>query len=173
MDVDPVALAGVWFRQIPAGGDPLYQPPDPADNRWQRGSVVDALYLADSEETAWAEWYRALAEAALPPRQALPRAMWRWEVSLPRVADLRQRAQRERVGLPPIQPTRRQWPVFQVVGEALHSEGWTALVSASAARPDGQTLCVFRPQREIAGVTPRRPPTVVDDPPLVPTGLRT
>jgi hypothetical protein len=29
--------------------------------------VVEAVYLADCEATAWAEWYRALAEAALPP----------------------------------------------------------------------------------------------------------
>lgn len=26
-----------------------------ADGRWQRGSVVEGLYLADTEETAWAE----------------------------------------------------------------------------------------------------------------------
>lgn len=54
MDVDSIALAGTWFRQIPAGGDPLYQPVDPADYRWQRGTVVDALYLAESGATAWA-----------------------------------------------------------------------------------------------------------------------
>jgi hypothetical protein len=72
LDVDSIALAG------PAGGDPLFQPVDPADYRWPRGSVVDAL---------WAEWYRALAEAALPPRHSLPRALWRWQVDLPRVAN--------------------------------------------------------------------------------------
>jgi len=26
-----------WWRHIPAGGDVYYEPPDPADNRWQRG----------------------------------------------------------------------------------------------------------------------------------------
>lgn len=173
MDVDSIALAGNWFRQIPARGDPLYQPVDPADSRWQRGTAVDALYLADSEATAWAEWYRALAEAALPPRQALPRALWRWRVDLPRVADLSAEAQRERVGLPPMRPVRSQWPAFQAVGEGLYRDGWVALVSASAARPEGRTLCVFRTAREIAGVTPAPPPRVVHDPPVVPTGLRT
>jgi RES domain-containing protein len=173
LDVDSTALAGTWFRQIPAGGDPLYRPPDAADSRWQRGAVVDALYLADSEATAWAEWYRALAEAALPPRHALPRALWRWRVDLPRVADLSGEAQRERAGLPAIRPMRRQWPAFQAVGEGLHRDGWAALVSPSAARPEGRTLCVFRTAREIAGVTPVPPPRVVDDPPVVPTGLRT
>lgn len=173
MDVDSIALAGIWFRQIPAGGDPLYRPADPADYRWQRGTVVDALYFADSEATAWAEWYRALAEAALPPRHALPRALWRWQIDLPRVADLRAESQRKRVGLPAIRPTRRQWPAFQAVGEGLHRDGWGALVSASAARPEGRTLCLFRTARVVAGATPIPPPQVINDPPVVPTGLQT
>ena len=60
-------MAGTWFRHVPAGFDAYHRPPEPADNRWQRGEVVDALYFADSEETVWAEWYRFLAEAGLPP----------------------------------------------------------------------------------------------------------
>jgi hypothetical protein len=95
LDVDATSLAGIWYRQIPAGGDPLYRPPHPADSRWQRSAIVDAMYLADSESTAWAEWYRAL-----------PRDLWRWEVDLPRVADLSTGAQRARVGLPPLDPKR-------------------------------------------------------------------
>ena len=173
MDVDPVALTGVWFRQVPAGRDPLSRPPDPSDNRWQRAAVVDAIYLADSEATAWAEWYRALAEAAIPPAQALPRELWRWEVDLPRVADLGTGARRARAGLPPLEPTRRQWPAFQAVGERLHADGWPALVSNSAARPEGRTLCVFRTARAVPGATPVPPPARVADPPAVPTGLRT
>jgi hypothetical protein len=135
--------------------------------------VVDAPYFADSEATAWAEWYRALAEAALPPRHSLPRALWRWQVGLPRVADLSADAQRTRVGFPPVRPMRSRWPAFQAVGEGLHRDGWTALVSASAARPQGRTLCVFRTAHEIAGVLPIPPAQVIDDPPVVPTGLRT
>jgi hypothetical protein len=127
LDVDAISLAGIWYRQIPAGADPLYRPPHPADSRWQRGSIVDAIYLADSEPTAWAEWYRALAEAALPPGRALPRDLWRWQVDLP----------------------------------------------ASAARPEGRTLCIFRVAHEITGVSPVPPPATVADPPIVPTGLRT
>lgn len=174
MDVDPTALSGIWWRQIPAGDDVYYEPPDPADNRWQRGEVVEALYFADSEETVWAEWYRYLAEAGLPPEQGLPRDLWRWEISLPDVADLTDEKRLARVGLPSLQPTRLQWPMFQAVGEQLHQEGWPALVSASAARPtEGKTLCVFRKAREVPGTRPVPPPTAVDDPPVVPTGMRT
>jgi hypothetical protein len=173
LDVDSTPLAGTWFRQIPAGGDVFYEPPHPADNRWQRGEVVEALYFADSEQTAWAEWYRYLAEAALPPQQGLPRDLWRWEISLPEVADLSDQDRLARVGLPQLQPTRVQWPTFQPVGERLHHAGWPALVSASAARPEGRTLCVFRTIREVPGTTPIPPPTTVEDPPVVPTGMRT
>jgi hypothetical protein len=173
LDVDSTPLTGIWFRHIPAGGDAYYQPPHPADNRWQRGAVVEALYFADSEHTAWAEWYRYLAEAALPPKQGLPRDLWRWEIALPEVADLSGEDRLARVGLPRLQPTRLQWPTFQPVGEQLHREGWPALVSRSTARPEGQTLCVFRTAREAPGTTPVPPPTTIDDPPAVPTGMRT
>lgn len=173
MDVDAVGLAGRWWRQIPAGGDPLYRPPHPADNRWQRGSVVEALYFADSEQTMWAEWYRWLGEAGLPPRHGLPRDAWRWKVSISDVADLSDDTRLDRVGLPPLQPTRHQWPAFQAVGEQLHAAGGRALVAASAARPAGRVLCVFRTSVKVAGVRTQGRPTRVDEAPVVPTGLRT
>ena len=52
MTIVETAIAGTWWRQIPGGGDVLHQPDLPADNRWQRGAVVDALYFADAPETA-------------------------------------------------------------------------------------------------------------------------
>jgi hypothetical protein len=167
LDVAPVALAGIWYRQIPAGTDPLSRPPDPPDGRWQRASVVGAIYFADTPETVWAEWYRALAEAAIPPAMALPRDLWQWEVDLPRVADV------AHADLPAPAPTRRQWPSFQAFGEQLFADGWRALVSASAARPEGRVLCVFRTTRAVPGAGPLPPPERVSDPPVVPTGLRT
>jgi hypothetical protein len=135
--------------------------------------VVDALYFADSEETAWAEWYRFLAEAGLPPQHLLPRDLWRWRIDLPQVADLGDERRLEHVGLPPLSPMRRQWPAFQAIGERLHRDGWPALVSASAARPEGRSLCVFRTARRVPGTWPVKPPTTVADPPVVPRGMRT
>lgn len=135
--------------------------------------MIEALYFGDSEETVWAEWYRFLAEAGMPPQQALPRELWRWEVSLPSVADLTDDHRLSRVSLPPHHPTRLQWPTYQPIGEALYQEGWPALVSASAARPEGRTLCVFRAVREPPGLRPDPPPLRFDEPPVVPTGMRT
>jgi RES domain-containing protein len=173
MDVEGTSISGIWWRQIPAGGDVHHRPDPPADSRWQRGEVVDALYLADAEETAWAEWYRALAESGLPPQQALPRDLWRWEISLSDVADLSTSEKLERIGLPAPTPSRAQWPAFQEVGETLHAEGWQALLAPSAARPGGLVLCVFRREPTVAGATPVPPPQKFDEPPLVPRGMTT
>jgi len=85
------------------------------------------------------------AEAGVPPKHLLPRDLWRWEIALPTVADLGTVAQLTRVGLPALEPSRRQWALFQSVGEQLVD--WPALVSASAARPEGRVLCVFRTAR--------------------------
>lgn len=163
----------MWWRQTAAGIDVLARPDDPPDGRWQRGSAVDALYFADSEETAWAEWYRYLAEAGLPPDQALPRDLWRWEVSIQEAADLRDENSLSRVGLRVPRPNRTDWPQFQDVGEALFAEGWPALIAPSAARPEGQVLCVFRPGGDVRGAQPIPPPQTFDRAPSVPPGLRT
>jgi RES domain-containing protein len=141
--------------------------------RWQHGAVVQGLYLADSPDTVWAEWYRSLAEAGVPPMQALPRDLWEWEVSLPRVADLSTARQLGELGLSTPQPGRRDWPDFQRVGETLYEDGWPALVAPSAARTSGFVLCVFREVRHPPGVEPVPPPQRFDEPPPPPAGMRT
>ena len=173
LDIDAVRLDGVYFRHVPRGAAPLIGPEPPRDGRWQRGEIVGAVYLADSVATAWAEWYRVLAELALPPARALPRDLWRIEVSLERVADLSDEDRLRRVGLARPRPGRSDWPAYQQVGEALHAEEWPALVAPSAARPEGTVICVFRTTGEIPGLAPLPPPSVQAEPPAPPRGLRT
>ena len=172
LDVDPTPVRGVWFRHVPAGGEPLHRPERPADGRWQRGEVVEGLYLADSEGTAWAEWYRALAELALPPLRQLPRALWRFDVEVDRVADLSSPERLERVNLEPPIPDRRQWPAFQTVGETLFAEGWAGVLYAAAARAGALALCLFRTSDSLPDVRPLPPPVRQDEPPAPPRGLR-
>jgi RES domain len=109
---------------VPAGGDVFYRPSDPPDMRWQHGEVVEGWYFADTPETAWAEWYRWLAEAGVPPMQTLPRELWRWEVSLPRVADLSTEARLSDFGLAIPRPERADWPAFRKAGDELYRSGW-------------------------------------------------
>ena len=67
--------------------------------------------LAQDPDTVWAEWYRALAELGEPPDLRLPRDLWRFSLTLQRVADLSRRAALRALDLPDPEPDRAQWPV--------------------------------------------------------------
>jgi RES domain-containing protein len=133
---------------------------------------MDALYLADSQETAWAEWYRHLAERAIPPLAQMPREMWTWDVNV-EVADLSTDERLAAVGLNPPQPNRGEWLTYQRVGEQIAAEGWAGLLTRSAAHPDGNVLCLFRRDGDIRGAIPLSPPRLIAEPPPPPQGLRT
>jgi hypothetical protein len=55
LDVDAVPVTGRWFKHAYAGSPALPRREPPPDNRWQRGHVVEALYLADEVDTGLAE----------------------------------------------------------------------------------------------------------------------
>jgi len=174
VDADAVPVSGIWWRHVPHRGRVDYRPPHPTDGRWQRGGIVEAFYFADSDETAWAEWYRWLSENGFRPHELMPRNLWRWKVDISRVADLRTAPQLRRVGLDIPPPNKMSWLPCQLVGEALYMDGWPALIAPSAARPDeGQVLCVFRDVERPPGLTPVPPPRVFRNPPVPPTGMRT
>lgn len=172
LDVTAVAVRGRWVKHTYPGSSPLPQRDPPPDNRWQRGTVVDALYLADSEETAWAEWYRHLAERAIPPLAQMPREFWTWQVDL-EVADLATDEKLAAVGLGPPAPGRHGWRTYQLVGEQISAEGWLGLLAPSAARPAGKILCLFRDQHGVGGAKPSPPARQVREPPPPPKGLVT
>jgi len=171
--VQRVSVAGSWWRQTPYGSDPLWLASPPSTGRWQQGETLAAIYLADEQETAWAEWYRAIAELGLPPTHGMPRDLWRWTVAVDDIADLPTPAKLARRGLPPLAPSRRNWAPFQAMGEELHSKGYRGVLYPSAARPDHQALCLFREGVLIPGGDPVRPPSTHRDPPAPPTGMRT
>jgi hypothetical protein len=173
LDVDAVDAAGAWLRHIPHAADARSRPLPCGDNRWQRGGVVDALYLAGDEDTLWAEWYRHLAERGLPPTRQLPRDLWRFRVAALEVADLSHEDRLARVGLPLPVPGRKTWPPYHHVGETLWREGWPGLLAPSAARPSGLVLCLFTVDPLVLPAEPVPPPTVVTEPPTPPTGMRT
>ena len=135
--------------------------------------MVDALYLADGEDTLWAEWYRHLAERGVPPMHQLPRDVWRYRVARLEVADLTTADRLARVDLRPPLPGRKSWPPYQAVGEALSRDGWPGLLAPSAARPDGMVLCLFVEDPATLPAEPVPPPRLVTEPPAPPTGTRT
>jgi hypothetical protein len=166
LDVDRIDVDCVWCRHLPHGGSVWWRSEPPPDGRWQRGSAVAGFYLADSRETAWAEWYRQIDELALRPANQLPRDLWRFEVETDGIADLQSDAQLARVGLAAPLPRRHGWPAFQEVGEQLHAEGWNGVRAPSAARPgSGEILCLFREADKVDGVRPLPPPIIQRIPP--------
>lgn len=173
IDIDRVSLRGTWWRQVASGLDPLQVREPPNDGRWQRGAAIGAIYLADDEDTVWAEWYRALASAALPPRTWLPCDLWSVGVDLDQVADLSDGERLGRAGLVPPAPDRRTWLPYQEVGEQLAAEGCDGLLAPSAARPDGLVLCVFDRSDVEQKLTRLEGPTAVAEPPTPPRGMRT
>jgi RES domain-containing protein len=168
-----IRVQGTWWRVTRADSDPLIWTTEPADGRWQRGIVVRALYLGDSEATVWAEWYRHTSELGVPPSQRLPRAIWRIDVDLDEVADLTAEGVLEGEGIARLDPTRRQWPKTQPIGEACWREGARGVLAPSAARKGGRVLAIFRTAEAIAGVTAVPPPRWFDELPALPPGLRT
>lgn len=119
------------------------------------------------------EWYRALAESAIPPDRQMPRDLWRWNVEVDGVADLSTPEKLAGVGLVPPRPSRATWPPFQEVGEKLWSLGYRGVICPSAARPEHRTLCVFRESDEIPGAQPVRPAVTVRWAPAPPPGMTT
>lgn len=175
LDIERTTVQGRWLRHAPAGFEPATRPRPPGDNRWQRGDVVDALYLCADVNCVWAEWYRHLAERGVPPQRALPRALWTYEINPPlEVADLSTLERLATVGLPEPSPGRNTWPQFQSVGERLYRDGLPGLLAPSAARPQSHVLCLFLPERTPpAEVVLRRPPKLIAEIPPPPTGMRT
>jgi RES domain-containing protein len=103
----------------------------------------------------------------------LPRDLWRYGVRRLEVADLSTPNRLARVGLDPPAPGRIGWPPYQEVGETLWREGRRGLLVPSAARADGLVLCLFVDDPAVLPVEPVAPPSVVTEPPVPPTGMRT
>lgn len=129
------------------------------------------LYLADEPATAVAEWYRWLAENALPPRLGTPHDQHRWRVSI-EVADLSTPDRLAAVGLAIPSPEFATWRAFQEVGETLWRDGWRGLLAPSAARPPGRVLCLFADVWPPRGCRPVRTEEILDVP-IPPTGMTT
>lgn len=168
-----ISVKGIWWRINRAGGDPFVWTVDPADGRWQRGDVVRGFYLADTEASAWAEWYRHTSEQGVPPAQRMPRETWRVAVNVTDIADLSDMATLGMHGITELLPTRRQWTVTQPVGEAYYLDGWRGILNRSAAHVGGQVLTCFRPLPSLPGLRAVPPPRLYTDLPPLPTGLRT
>lgn len=168
-----IQVTGRWYRITRPGTSPLFWSAVPFDARWQRGAVVRGLYLACCADTAWAEWLRATAEDGVPPASRLPRDVWPLDVDVDAIEDLSDPTSLKAFGLPRIRPSQRQWPAYQVVGEALWRGGARGLLAPSAAHEGHRVLCLFRPEPAVPGVIEVPPPSTYREIPVIPVGVRT
>lgn len=167
-----IHVGGTWRRQTaPALSSPLLLRKPVGQGRWHTEGGEGAVYLAEDEQTVWAEWYRGLAEDGLPPLSWVPSKLWSLAVDLEEIADLRSSAERRRLGLPNLEPDAATWPPFQQEGERLRAAGYPGLLAPSAALPSGLVLCVFAPLG--GGVAVEGDPELHTAPPPPPRGMRT
>jgi RES domain-containing protein len=171
LPVRPRAVTGNWIRHVPHQADLLGRADPPSDGRWQHGEIVPALYLADTTQTATAEWYRALAERGFSPQDHVPYDDHHWRLDL-ELADLSTTERLHSVALDTPRPSRRTWPPYQQVGEQLSREGWAGLITPSAAHPGSLITCIFATTWPPAGCTPLDATTVKTIPPP-PPGMTT
>ena len=164
----------MWWRISRGGADPFAWTKEPADGRWQEGDSIRALYLGDSADTAWAEWYRHTSELGVPPDTRLPRDSWQILVDVADIADLTAPGVLATHGVPELFPSRRQWPQTQAIGQVYWHDGRRGILAPSAAHVGGHVLALFRPSDgPISGLTASPPPTHHTTLPPLPTGLRT
>jgi RES domain-containing protein len=166
-----VPVKGTWVRQVPAGGEALATRPRRTPGRFHRPGEI-ALYLADTPETAWAEWYRALAARAQKPADDVPRELYRIVIDLDDVVDLSSTRLRQEAALPTrVRPSESQWPAFQRFATAMRAEGARGVLYSSAARTRSLCLCVF--EAGLGGLRVESEPVSVITPPPPPRGMRT
>jgi RES domain-containing protein len=117
--------------------------------RWNPPQSFPTLYLVLERECAVAEFYRFAERSGRPPEDLLPRALYRYEIELSSVLDLRDENVMASVGvtshvLRSDDPSR-----CQLVGDAAHYLSFEGLLAPSATGV-GHALAVFT-DRLLAG----------------------
>lgn len=184
------AVIRAYFRHcfLPIGG-----PPDPSwvsatiASRWQ--TPEGTLYLAEEEETVWAEYCRWSADtiedadptggvglgaaelpmyAAMALGEPLPaRALFEVMFAVPRLADLKALASTTilgAVGITEGDLVADDFGPCPLIAQLGAAAGWSALRAPSAALDDGTTVAVlpgnFPPLTAWAMLRPRARPTI-------------
>ncbi len=136
-------FAGEAFRHQAAKYDPLSGAGARSQGgRWNPPNSFSTLYVAAASETAVAEFHRMAQKIGVPPEGFLPRRLYRYDLRLQAVLDLRSAEARESIGLPAGDLAEADLAKCQAVGEAAHQLGREAILAPSAADA-GTVLAVF------------------------------
>lgn len=142
-EVPPAKFSGEVCRHTGPGIHPLNTTgAQTQGGRWNPPNSYPALYLALSDETAAAEFYRRAQGENRPPEDLLPRRLFRYRVRLSAVLDLTDSETRQGLGLTEEALRAADRSVCNALGDAAHYVGFEG-IRAPSATGVGEVLVVF------------------------------
>lgn len=141
--LDAAAYHGDAFRHLPPAYDPLSgRGARIHGGRWNPPDSFSVLYLGLDRRTVVDEFERLAGRQRRDPADFLPRAFYRYDLTLQNVLDLRDAKALEAIGLSAAELTSDQLEACQRVGRAAHHAGREGILAPSAAG-DGTVLALF------------------------------
>lgn len=141
--IEPTAIETEAFRHVAEGRHPLSGAGARVHGgRWNPPDSFATLYLALDQGAAVAEFHRLAARQLRDPTDFLPRRMYRYEVALSAVLDLREDAKRRQLGLGDAELVASDPVACRSIGEAAQYLGIEAILAPSATGT-GIVLAVF------------------------------
>lgn len=141
--LEPASLEATAFRHLAERRHPLSASGARVHGgRWNPPDSFATLYLALERETAIAEFYRLAARQRRDPEDFLPRRLYRYDVALEAVLDLRGAAARATIALDDAELRAADATACRRVGEAAEHLGLEGLLAPSATGA-GTVLAVF------------------------------
>jgi RES domain-containing protein len=137
------ALETVAFRHVTLGANPRSGTGARIHGgRWNPPNSFATLYLGLDVETVSDEFHRMARRQGLMPDDFLPRELYRFDVRLTAVLDLREVEARQAIELSDPQLRADDPHRCQEIGEGSHYRGLEGIVAPSAAGP-GCVLAIF------------------------------
>jgi RES domain-containing protein len=141
--LEPAAFGGEAYRHQAAAWHPLSGAGARTQGgRWNPPQSFATLYLALDRETVIAEFLRMAKRSGRAPQDFLPRSLYRYQVELRALVDLRGADAREALELTDSALVSEDLSRCQAVGEAAQYLGREGILAPSAARA-GTVLAVF------------------------------
>lgn len=141
--LEPVAYTAPAYRHLAARWNPLSGAgARSAGGRWNPPESFATLYLAVEPKTAIAEFQRMAARVGRAPADFLPRRLYRYDVQLATLLDLRLPHGRAVLNLTDDQLLRDDPSACQAIGDAAQYVGREGIIAPSATG-SGTVLAVF------------------------------
>lgn len=141
--LDPAGYDGPAYRHLAARWNPLSGAGARSQGgRWNPRESFATLYLAVDRETAIAEFERMAHRAGRRPQDFLPRRLYRYELHVVGLVDLRPEEARTVVELKDEDLHRDDPGACQSVGEAAEYTGREGIIAPSATG-SGTVLAIF------------------------------